>query len=481
MMILFNYRFSLWFVLFLFSLTGCKVFEPLPSSSAVKVPTSFTGKTDTLSVGNMARKDFFTDAVLVSLIDTALRNNLDLRMATQRIEMARTQVWLGKGAFLPSINAVATAGVDKFGDYTMNGVGNYDTNLSDNIDSDRRIPNPTPDYFLGLRSSWEIDVWGKLRNQKRAAYARFLATEKARHLITTALVAEVGSLYYELLALDNEMEVVRKNIRLQETAVEMITIQKEGGRANELAVKQFTAQLLNTRSLEVQLRQQLVETENLLNLLLGRYPQPIVRGKPIRAQEVPADVQAGVPSNMLRRRPDIQQAELELVAAKADVQAARAAFLPSLTLTSYMGFNSFRSAMFFNPGSLAYGALAGLSAPLFNQNRLKASHRRALAENMGAYYGYQKTVINGFREVVTSLNGIVNYGQVSSLKAQELETLSQAVTDSKVLFKAGSASYLEVITAQRTVLEAELGLVQAKKQQFLSLIELYRALGGGWE
>jgi len=474
------FNFAFCFVLLL-GMASCKVFQPLSNPSLIAPPATFAGKTDTASIGHLSRREFFTDPHLLSLIDTALRNNFDLQMATQRIEMARTQLWLGRGAFLPTINAVASAGVDKFGDYTMNGVGNYDTNFSEKIDEDRRIPTPTPDFFLGLRSTWEIDVWGKLRNAKKAAYARFLSSQKGRQLITTALVAEVSNLYYQLLALDSELETVVKNVRLQETAVEMIGIQKEGGRANELGVKQFQAQLLNTRSLEAQIRQQIVETENLLNLLLGRYPQPVVRGGSIREQEVPEEIRAGIPSDMLQRRPDIQQAELELVAAKADVQAARAAFLPSLTINSYAGYNAFKSALLFNPGSLAYGALAGLSAPLFNQNQLKAGHRRALAENQAAYFAYQKSVINGYREVLSNLKGIEHYRTVSALKAQELETLNQAVGTSKDLFVAGYASYLEVITAQRTVLEAELGLAQAKRQQFQYLIELYRALGGGWE
>ncbi|WP_285547246.1 TolC family protein, partial [Dyadobacter frigoris] len=165
------------------------------------------------------------------------------------IEMAKTNILLAKGALLPAVNAEISGGGRKFGDYTMDGVGNYDTNFSENINSDRRLPAPfMPDYFVGFRSTWEVDIWGKLRTQRKAAYTRFLATQKGRNLVVTSLIAQVSRLYYELLAMDSELTIIQKNITLQQSAVENIKIQKEGGRANELGVRQFTAQLLNTQS-----------------------------------------------------------------------------------------------------------------------------------------------------------------------------------------------------------------------------------------
>lgn len=398
----------------------------------------------------------------------------------QRIEVIRANALISRAAFLPSLNAVAAAGVDKFGDYTMNGVGNYDTNLSEKISAAQRIPNPTPDYFLGFRSSWEIDLWGKLRNRRKAAYARLLAAEKGRQLIVTALVAQVARLYYELLALDGELEIVRKNIDLQRITVETITVQKMGGRATELAVQQSSAQLLRTQSLEAGIRQRIIATENQLNVLLGRFPQAITRGESLKKQYLPSQVKVGVPARWLRRRPDIEQAELELAAAKADVEAARAAFLPSLTITPYAGFNAFRAPLLFNPGSLAYGALSGLSAPVFNRGILKNTYRQAAAGNIGAYYAYQRAVLIGYQEVVTNLRGLDNLEKVYSLRTQEVGVLNSAVTTANILFVTGYASYLEVVTAQGSVLEAELELINTRRSQFLSLIDLYRALGGGW-
>ncbi|RRB02326.1 TolC family protein [Larkinella rosea] len=471
----------IFFIAPVFVLNSCRVAEPLRLPNARPLPTSFSGNTDSTTIGSLDWKAFFSDSDLESLIDTALARNPDLQMATQRIEMARANFEYTRGALVPSVNAVAAVGVDRFGQYTLNGVGNFDTNLSPNIKGDKRIPTVTPDYFLGFRSNWEIDLWGKLRNRKRAAYVRFLATEKGRHLITTSLISEVARLYYSLLALDSELEIIRENEALQRRASELVVVQKAAGRVTELAVQQFNAQLLNTRGLEAQVQQQIVEAENQLNQLLGRFPQRIPRSKTISYQELPARVSAGIPSQMLRRRPDIQQAELAMEAANIDVEVARAEFLPSLNLTPYVGLNAFRASVLLDPASLAFGLVGGLAAPVFNRRYLKSNYSLSVAQSREAFYGYQKTVLTGFSEVMTSLRGIENYRKVADLQDQEVKVLGQAATISDELFATGYASYLEVITAQRSVLAAELSLINTKRAQFLSVIDLYRALGGGWK
>ncbi|GAA4417252.1 TolC family protein [Nibrella viscosa] len=475
-----KYR-SVYAFLFLLLLSSCQVYAPTQRPKAPAHPVSFIGSADSTSVGDLTWKAFFSDADLERLIDTALANNLDVRIATQRIEMARATFDVNRAALLPAVNAAGSAGVERFGKYTMNGVGNYDTNLSDNIGTDRRIPNPTPDFFLGLRSSWEIDIWGKLKNRRKAAFVRFLASEQGRHLVKTSLVAEVARLYYGLIALDSELNIIRQNIALQERAVQLVDVQKAAGRVTELAVQQFLAQLLGTRSLEIQVQQQIVETENQLNRLLGRYPQPIPRSKTINDQELPATVAAGIPAQMLRRRPDIRQAELELEAAHIDVEVARLQFLPSLTLTPYVGLNSFRATTLFDPASLAAGVLGGLAAPVFNRRPLRANYNYSVAQSREALYRYQQRIQTGFSEVVTNLKGIDNYRQVADIQAKEVDALERAVSISNDLFRSGYASYLEVITAQRSVLNAELGFIRTRQAQYNSLIDLYRSLGGGWQ
>jgi multidrug efflux system outer membrane protein len=460
--------------------SSCKLAQPAQQAH-IRTPETFAGQQDTTGIGNLPWKTFFTDQNLVALIDTAIQNNLDLKMAVQRMEMAQSNVSIARAALLPIVDVEVSGGGRKFGDYTMDGVGNYDTNFSPNLDENRKLPAPfLPDYFAGLRSAWEVDIWGKLKTQRRAAYTRFLASDKARQAITTGLVAHIASLYFELMNLDTELNIIRKNITLQQTAVETIGIQKEAGRANELAVRQFKAQLLNTQSLEIDVNQRIVATENQLNLLLGRFPQPITRSTIVQ-QSFPEQVQAGIPAQMLRNRPDVKQAELEMLANYADQHAARLAFMPSLNITAMLGFNAFKSSLIFNPGSIAYNALGGLTAPLLNRRALKAGQRRAEATSVESLYNYNKSILTGFQEVSTSLNRIENSRKITGFKSEEVAMLQQAVSTSRDLFLTGYATYLEIITAQKSVLEAELTLANVQTDQYLALIELYRSVGGGWK
>ncbi len=463
---------SIYGLIFLAIVSSCKITEPqIPSLTPM--PSAFEGSTDSVSIGDISWQDFFSDPYLVALIDTGINHNLDLKSAVQRIEIARTEYDIRQGALLPSLDARFRA---RSGEALRNNVLRGTINGDQNGDAQRE------NYFLGFQSTWEADLWGKLRSRREAAYARFLATEKGKHLVTTALVAEIARLYYELLGLDYELETIRKNIALQEVGQEVIQIQKLGGRATELAVQQFQAQLLGTRSLQYERQQRIVEVENQLNLLLGRYPQPIERGDSILNQRLPEFVEAGIPSNLIRRRPDIQQAELVLTAARADVDAAKAAFLPSLTLTPYLGFQtqSFPS-LFTTPESLILGMLGGVTAPIFQQRQLKADYSRMVAQNFQAFYNYQQSILTGYQEVLTSLQRVENFKQAYELREQEAQVLLNAVSTSNDLFAAGYATYLEVITAQERVLEAELNMINTRKEIFLALTSLYQALGGGWQ
>ncbi len=450
--------------------SSCKIATPPALPEAEKMPETYIGDIDTVNDASIRWQKFFTDPLLVDLIETGLRNNFDLLKAVQRVEMVRANYHMRAGALLPSVNLAATADV-----------GSVNKNMVAEGARASGMNNFNEEYFFGIQTTWEADLWGKLKNQRKAAHARFLASEKARHLVTTAVVAEIARLYYELLAVDNELEVVRKNIDFQEIALEIINIQKMGGRATELAVQQFTAQLLHTKALEREKEQRIIELETQINLLMGRYPQHIERTKDISELALPPTIQEGVPSALLLNRPDIQQAELELVAAEADLQAARAAFLPSIRIYPYAGFNALNaSALFQTPESLAAGLLGGITAPIFNQKKIRSQFKRSVAERTAAYLDYQQTIITGYGEVVNNIRGIDNLEDMYALKEQEVEVLLNAVSTSNVLFTSGYATYLEVITAQKSVLEAELELANIKKGIFHSVIGLYQALGGGW-
>ncbi|TWR25512.1 efflux transporter outer membrane subunit [Mucilaginibacter achroorhodeus] len=467
-------------LLLLIVAAGCKTFKPIEPKTNQPLPATFDGSTDTLSAGYLPAANFFKDARLLKLIDTALRANPDLQSALQRIDMAAANVKFNKSLLLPTVNFNARAGLERYGDYTMNGVGNYDTNLSPNINDKQRIPNPTADLFVGFRASWEVDLWGKLKNQKNAALARFLASRSAYRLLTTELTGQIATAYYQLLTLEVEQNVINKNIKLQENALEIVKIQKLGGRATELAVQQFQAQLSHTRGLQFSTTQQIIETENQLRLLTGSFNGTIERDTSLLTLTMPEKLKTGVPTQMLLNRPDVKQAELQLAALNADIKSARAAFFPSLNLSPYTGYNAFKGALLFNPGSAVYGLLADVTAPVLNRGRLKAEYASRIAEGKAALFNYQKTVLNGYQEVINNLKGMENYSKYFDQKKLEVSALKNAVSVANDLYLVGRANYLEVITAQRDVLTAELELANIKRDIFISEVNLYRALGGGW-
>ncbi len=465
----------------LMAVAGCKNYKAITIKSDMTLPQTYAGKTDTIGIAKLPIKQFFDDIYLVKLIDTALKANPDIQSALQRVEVAAANFKYNKSWLTPSVEFNATAGLERYGNYTMNGVGNYDTNLSSNIKGQQHIPNPTPDYFVGLKSSWEVDLWGKLINQKKSAYSRFLASRSGYQLVVTSLTAQIAIAYYQLLALDVEQDIIEKNIILQKNALDIIEIQKLGGRATELAVQQFNAQLLRTQGLKYSIDQQIAEAENQIRFLTGDFTKTINRDTSIYSLKLPGALKAGIPSQLLLNRPDIHQAELELVAMNADIKSARAAFLPSLTLSPYVGYNSFNASVLFNPVSAVYGLIGGVTAPIFNRARIKANYNRTLAEGKQALYNYQKTILNGYQEVMNGLTGIENYNNFYQLKLREVQALKNAVNVSNDLFLVGRATYLEVITAQRNVLDAELELANTKKNIFMNAVNLYRSLGGGWQ
>ncbi|HEV7330530.1 MAG TPA: TolC family protein [Flavisolibacter sp.] len=459
--------------------TGCSTLREAELPERLKLPSTFSSNRADSTASTQLLRSFFTDTTLQRLIDTALANNYDLQAAVQRIEMLRANTRITDAARFPQVAAVAGVSVDRYGDYTLNGVGNYDTNLSPNISKNQKIPtSPTPDFFLGFRSSWEIDIWGKLKDRSRAAYARYLASQKGRQWLATQIVTEVARLYYDLQSLDYQQRIIQKNVALQRRGLEVVEAQMAGGRATALAVRQFKAQILHTQEVEVQLRQSIVRTENELNALLGRLPSPIERDTTFITRSLPAKIGAGIPSEVLLRRPDIQQAELELMAAKADISAARKAFLPSLSLNPYLALNAFKAPLLFSGSSIAAGAAGSLAAPIFNRGAIIGGLTIASAEQATAFYNYQKNIVQGFQEVVTQLKAIENLKQAYALKTEEVETLTEAVATANDLYLAGYASYLEVIVAQGSVLQAEMEQVNLKRDIFQATIHLYRSLGG---
>lgn len=456
---------------------GCKSAAPVQTSDIKTMPKSYSDVSDSANTAEIKWKDFFADKNLVSLIDTALKNNVELLMTLQEIEIAKSEVRFRKGLLFPNVSGSAAYSNEKVGRYTSQGAGD----ASAYITPGRLVPDPLSDYFVGLKTSWEVDVWGKLRNAKKAALSRYLGSIEGKNFVVTNLVAEVANTYYEMLSLDNELAYIKQMIQLQNNALEIVRVQKEASLVTELAVKQFEAQVFNSQSLEYNVRQQITESENKLNFLLGRYPQPIIRDTAAFTNTLPMPVKSGIPSQLLKNRPDIKQAELQLYAAKCDVKAAQAEFYPSLSITGVLGFQGFKpSYLFTAPESIIYSIIGDLTAPLVNRSAIKAEFSKAKAFQLQALYNYQKTILNGYVEVSNEMSSIANLQQVYDKKAQAVSALTNSIDIANDLFRSGKANYFEVLTAEREALDSKLELIEAKKHQFNAVTNIYKALGGGW-
>jgi multidrug efflux system outer membrane protein len=464
-------------MLVLAAFTSCKMLAPVEKTEPQAMPDAYVASKDTVNSATIKWKNFFPDQNLQNLIDVALKNNQELEMTLQEIEIARNDVRVKKGMLLPTVSAGTSAGVEKVGRYTSTGAGDASTEITPG----KEVPEALQNYELGLHAVWEVDIWKKLRNAKKAAFTRYLATVEGKNFVMTNLVAEIANSYYELLSYDNQLDIIQQTISLQKNAFDIVKAQKDAGRANELGVKKFEAEVLNSQSREFEIQQQIMQAQNKINFLCGRYPQPIERDKTVLISQMPQQIQAGIPSQLLANRPDVKKAELELFAAKCDVKAARAEFYPSFSIEGGVGFQAFKpSYLFTTPESLAYSLVGNLTAPLINRNAIKAEFNKAKAEQLKAMFNYQKTILNGYVEVSNELSNIKNLEQFYDLKNKEVQSLTTAIGASNELFKSSRVDYFEVLMTQRDALESKLELIEAKKEQFNAVTNVYRALGGGW-
>lgn len=462
---------------FCFVVTSCKVPLVATAPTTKPIPESYGNGSDTTNISTIPWHDFFKDKNLTELIDTALKNNQELMITLQEIEIAKNDIRVKKGSLLPTVGLKAGAGVEKVGRYTSQGAGDASTEITPG----KPVPDALSDLTLGAYANWEVDIWKKLRNSKKAAISRYLSTVEGKNFVITNLIAEVADSYYELVSLDNQLAIVKKNIELQKSALEIVKVQKEAARTTELAVQKFQAEVLTSRSLEFDILQKIKEAENRINFLLARYPQEIKREKGNFLGLVPSAINAGVPSQLLINRPDIKQAELDLTAAKLDVKVARAEFYPSLDISAAIGLNAFKPSYFFKfPESVLYSLAGDIAGPLINRNAIKAEFSSANARQLQALYNYQRTVLNAYLEVSNQLSKIDNIGKSYDLKSQQVDALNKAIGVSNDLFKSSRVDYFEVLMTQRDALESQLDLIETKKEQLNAVVHFYRELGGGW-
>ncbi|MDQ1152709.1 efflux RND transporter permease subunit [Sphingobacterium zeae] len=466
-------------------LGSCSVPKKAHQPEKVNVPASFSKSIspDSLNVGRRSWKEIFRDPKLVSLIDSALLNNMDIRQSILRLESAQAYFKQRKAALGPTVEAVVEGGIRKYGHYTESGIGNYDSNFSENLKSDEKLPEPfIPDYFIGLRSSWEIDLWGKLKSQKQAAYFGFLAEQEGKRLLETELVSNIATAYYELIALDQKIKVYDRNIALHKNALEVVEVKKDAGYATELSVQQFKALLANSKAAKEQLLQEIALWEHHINGLLGRFYQPIVRSTYTENADLYHAMQFGTPDDLVNQRPDIKAAYLKVIASSNNQEASRLAFLPSVAISPFVGLQSFSFGKLFNlDRSIAYNLFGGITLPLFNQRQLKTQYEIAKADYGIAFVDYEKTVLNAYNEVsnvIMTQEAIVKRRNFVDEHVQALELSIEAAQE---LFIAGRVSSLDVVTAQKESLEAQVGKVELEKESTLNQILLYKALGGGWQ
>ncbi len=420
---------------------------------------------------------FFTDPKLISLIETAIKNNHELLITLQNIDIARSNLVYRKGLLAPSVTTELGIETKKVGRYTSEGAGNASTEMSPG----KKIAEPLMNYAPGFSASWEVDIWKKLSLAKQSAVQHYLATIEGKNFVISNLVAEVAGNYYELTALDNQLDILYEFTNLQRKMLEIAKLQKESGVNTELAVKNFEAELLKNQAAELTIKQQITERENALNLLLGQYPQTIERSKTEFLHVLPQIVNTGVPADLLSNRPDITRAELELKAAKLDAEAARKEFYPSLNISASLGLEAFNPNYITRlPESLAYSLLGGLTAPLINISAIKSRFINANAQQIQALYDYYKTILSSYIEVNNLMSNNKNIEQYFNLKTAEVSKLEQSNEIVNQLFQNSRADYLEVLMTQREMLSAKTELVDAKKQQLVNSVNLYVSLGGGW-
>jgi multidrug efflux system outer membrane protein len=454
----------LWFALFF---AGCAV-GPNYKRPPVSAPQTFRGETEvsTNSFASLPWWQVFHDDNLQSLIRLALTNNYDLRIAVTRVEQARAIAAGARSQFFPQLNYAGTAGQGQ--------------NVSGNS-----APSPTGTsgrvYAADANASWEIDLWGRIRRLNESARAQFLASQEARRDVMISLVAQVAQNYFQLLALDRQLEIARRSTNSFGESLKLFNDQLRGGVASKLETSSAEALMDSAAATIPELEQQVAMQENQLSVLLGQNPGAILRGDSLLEDQLPPEVPAGLPSELLERRPDIREAEQQLRSANAQVGVAKADFFPQLNLTGLFGeVSSDLSTFTSGGGDVAWSIAAGLTGPIFHGGQLRAQYAQARAAREQFALQYQATVLNAFLEISDALVSREKLAEARTHQSRAVDAYKVAVKISMERYRLGSADYFEVLQEQQLLFPAENSLVQTQLNQLLAVVQLYRALGGGW-
>jgi multidrug efflux system outer membrane protein len=449
-------------------LAGCTV-GPKYHRPAVQTPAAYRDLSDNpqlqaqaASYADLPWWQVFQDPKLQELIRTALKQNYDLQLATERIGAARAQLAVTRSSLFPQVSGNANFSGGK-----------------ENLEQSRY-------NFLTLSAdaAFQLDFFGKLRRETEAARAQLLATEDARQVVILTLVSDVASDYFTLLQLDLELRITRETVNTQTDSVKLTQLRLEQGVATKLDVLQAQEVLDTANAAIPDLERQIAQEEDAISILLGNYPQDIARGTPLIAQILPPEVPAGVPSSIIERRPDIREAEQILISANANIGVAKAQFFPQISLTgggggSFGRSSAFSSLMTTQLGIWSYGAQ--VSQPIFTGGALKGNLHLAEAEHQQALIAYRQAIQHAFGDVSDALIGYEKLHQVRTRQQDSVADLQEAVRISTLRYKGGTTTYLEVLDGQRSLYGAELTLAAARGDEYRSLVQLYKALGGGWQ
>ncbi|QDU75782.1 Toluene efflux pump outer membrane protein TtgI precursor [Bremerella volcania] len=457
-------------------LSGCGIPKLCCVDPNPYIPTDYKGKTSTDNVANVGVYEFFNDQALAQLIAEGLASNQELKIRNQEIQVARNEILARRGAYLPFVSVGAKGGFDRTSKWTPLGAA------EEQLLTPRggEFPDPLPNVGLTANLFWRVDIWRELRNARDAAMQRYAEAVEVRDYFVTRLVAEIAENYYELTALDQRMVYLNQTIAIQKQSLEVAKAQKAAARGTELAVQRFIAEVRKNESQLLIVQQDIIEIENKINFLCGRYPQPVQRTSWDFVNLDSSMLGVGVPVQLLQNRRDIRAAERELSAAGLDVLVARAQFFPRFDITASVGYEAFNPRYLFDPGAFIASTAGELVAPLINKAAIRAEYQSANARQLQAVYDYQRTVLNAYTEVVNRMAKVENYRKSVEIKQSQVAALEQSVEVATNLFQNARSEYVDVLFSQRDLLEARVDLIETKQQQLSAIVNAYQALGGGY-
>ena len=449
-------------------LAGCTI-GPDYKRPAVTAPPTFRGQAteEAVSFADAPWWDIFEDPTLKGLIQEALRNNYDVGVAAARVQEARANLGVARSDYFPSLDYDVGAGRSKVGPGIQGRPGGP-------------VPNATNFYSASMSMSWELDIWGRIRRSNEAARATLLATEDARRAVWLTLVSDLAQAYFQLLALDVQLQIARNSTGAYQRTYDLFLDRFNLGVASKLETSRAQGALGDAQATIPQLESSIVAKENQISILLGKAPGPIARGKPMYEQVVVPAVPAGLPSTLLERRPDLRQAEEVLVSANARIGVAKAEFFPKLSLTALFGTASPEISAL-TGGSATIWAVAGmLSGPLFNAGRTLGTYRASIAQWEQARLQYEQAVLIALREVSDALTALGKLNEAEAAQDTAVQALTEAVGHATDRYRQGLANYFEVLEAQQQLYPAQNTLAQIRLNRLIAYAQLYRALGGGW-